>query len=313
MRKQPVATNDLLACMVLDMSGSMGGVTIPVREGVNDYIRELKEDAQESKTKTLFSLTAFDTIFEHWVVGDDVQNVSPELMQNYVPRGGTALYDAIAHSLQDTDKKLAELGQQDMRVLHVTVTDGGENASQDFALRENGQARLARLIGHYEFLSTDERTKLTEPEKDEVVAQRKEAEAEGDDDARKGTWTFVYLGAAGYHGTVAAAQASSASAGYTPENAIMYSNTSSGVAASMSSLAGMTRSRKYDEKASTSSVFADAGQSVADYADAADLSGTVAPPTYTGVKPVQPGDVAEETGLKIEKRDLSDLLGGSGS
>ena len=56
----------LHVAFVLDKSGSMKAVEEAVVEGYNDYLRELREQGGE----TFFSLTTFDTRFEHRSVGE---------------------------------------------------------------------------------------------------------------------------------------------------------------------------------------------------------------------------------------------------
>src|SRR5262245_31264077 len=63
---EPAARNGTVhVAFVLDKSGSMHAVEEAVVEGYNDYLRELREQGGE----TLFSLTTFDTRFEHVCVG----------------------------------------------------------------------------------------------------------------------------------------------------------------------------------------------------------------------------------------------------
>lgn len=223
-------TKDVLCSMVLDMSGSMSGVQLPVIEGVNDYIEGLRSDEQG---EVLFSLTAFDTIFEHWYVGVPLADVRPISTGNYVPRGMTALNDAIAHSILEIEKKLKKLGREDMRVLHVTITDGAENSSQDYPNDSLGKCdRLIELV------------------------KAKEA---------TGQWTFVYLGAG--HASRADAQRVASGIGYRGENSMLYSNTRSGVAAASAALASATSTLTSSDKASSKNFFGDAGQDEADYVD----------------------------------------------
>ena len=79
---------------VLDKSGSMQVVEEAVVEGYNDYIRELREQGG----KTLFSLTTFDTTFNHVCVGEPLESVAGLDHRSYRPDGCTALYDAIGHT-----------------------------------------------------------------------------------------------------------------------------------------------------------------------------------------------------------------------
>jgi hypothetical protein len=219
----------MLVAFVLDMSGSMGSVWQAAIEGANEYMRDLKED---ESGETLFSLTVFDTVFEHWHVAEPVQGVPYLNDQRYIPRGNTALYDAIAHAITETETKLKELGREDMKVLCVTLTDGQENSSQEYSLYNGGAARLAALVKSYE---------------------------------AKGNWTFVYLGAG--HANLQEARHVASGIGYRGDNAMLYASTPTGVTNTTSSLAAATATRRQSKDMSSDAFFQDAGQSSQNYAD----------------------------------------------
>jgi hypothetical protein len=305
------ATDDLLAILVLDESGSMGWLTNDTVKGVDDYVAGLRDDAAESGSDTLVSITAFasrpgQANDRHWHVAESAEKI-PSIEGRYHPTGGTPLYDAMAHSLIEAEKALEKMGRPDMKVLHVTVTDGGENSSSDYPRDASGSnAELAAMIRERTFLGIEERKTLDAGAKVSLIAEREAA-----DDAQ-GNWTFVYLGAS--HASVEHAQAFAASAGYTPGNATLYSATPMGTSSTFSSLRAASVTRKHDEAASSGHFFADAGQSAADYLDP---NASVAPQgivqpndTNNPLKPKVPetGDVAAETGLKTGS--INDLLGG---
>lgn len=250
---------------------------MPVIEGVNQYIEDLKND---DEGETLFSLTAFDTVFEHWHVAEAVENI-PSIANRYQPRGGTALYDAIAHSIVETERKLKKMKRGDMKILHVTMTDGGENSSEDYLCscghspcrcgKDEGRKRLMALV------------------------QSKEA---------TGNWTFVYLGAG--HANIQQAQAVGQSMGYVAANSMVYSSTPTGARSTTDSLAKATLERKHAVAASSDSFFADSGQTEADYLDPNDP--TKLPTTPNPIVP-QPGDVAKAADV-ITSKSLGDALKG---
>lgn len=271
--------------MVLDMSGSMSSVHMPVIEGVNQYIEDLKND---DSGETLFSLTAFDTVFEHWHVAEPVESIG-SIANRYQPRGGTALYDGIAHSIIETERKIKKMKRGDMKILHVTVTDGGENSSHDYRCscdyapchcgKDEGRKRLQQLV--------------------------KEKEASGN-------WTFVYLGAG--HSSVAAAQRVAGGMGYARGNSMMYTSTPGGVTSTTDSLSAMTHSRRVSADNSSVTAFADAGLTAQNFSDPA-AAGTSPPPSIvipaTPPHPVVPqaGDVLAEVD-KLKSSSLGDALGG---
>ncbi len=118
----------VLINFVLDKSGSMGSCVDDTIGGFNTYIKKLKED---TKSTYKFSLTLFDTRFEERFVSIDLKDVPDLNTKNYVPGGGTALYDAIGHSVTAIDKKGDAVG----KVLTVILTDGQENSSREYRLQ----------------------------------------------------------------------------------------------------------------------------------------------------------------------------------
>jgi hypothetical protein len=51
----------------------------------------------------------------------------------------TALYDAIGHTVIETDRRLAQEGRAEMKVLVVVLTDGQENSSTDHTAASRSQ------------------------------------------------------------------------------------------------------------------------------------------------------------------------------
>ena len=118
--------------IVLDMSGSMAPLVHDTLIGLNQYIKDTKQDAIDTGSKITLSLMQFDTVQE-WVEkvtpAADVKEVTSEV---YHPRGSTALYDAIGVMVGELDKTSTKTN----RSYIVIITDGQENASREFT-REN--------------------------------------------------------------------------------------------------------------------------------------------------------------------------------
>lgn len=228
MAKKKKVTNDVLVVGVLDRSGSMASCLNGAIEGWNDYLKDLQQD---ENGETLIWLTGFDTVFDHWERGTLAKDV-PYLevagkhhdYPAFVPRGGTALYDAIANSIVDAEVYLKKIGRDassdnPMKVLHVTLTDGGENSSQEYR-GVDGASRLQKLTKEYE---------------------------------GKGNWTFVFLGAnqdTGY---------TSASMGYSGTSHAHFSQSVGSYNSVSRSLSGVTSTLKSSPQMSTQTPFADAG------------------------------------------------------
>lgn len=118
----PVASRDLEAdeiILIVDRSGSMFSIKEDAQGGINTFITEQRNEGNANLT-----LVEFDDSIDAVYKQTDIKNVSD---YELLPRGSTALYDAIgatlanAESIKTTGKKIV-----------VIVTDGGENASNDW-------------------------------------------------------------------------------------------------------------------------------------------------------------------------------------
>lgn len=143
--------SEILVNVILDRSGSMESNKEGTRSGYNEYLKGLRQD---KKAKYSITLTQFDAPMvapELTVcyVDKPLTEVEDLAVDQYTPRGNTPLYDAIGETIRRVDAK----GRP---VLNVIITDGLENASQEFT-----KESIKKLI--------------------------QEKEAEG--------WTFVFLGA----------------------------------------------------------------------------------------------------------------------
>ena len=134
-QKDALATSlpKILVNFVLDQSGSMDSIRDKTIDGFNEYINGLKKD---SNAVYLLTLTLFDSdsrnrprVKQPYTVAP-INEVKPLTEDTYRPDGGTPLYDAIGNTV-----KLVENTPVD-KFLCVVLTDGHENASQDFSLPE---------------------------------------------------------------------------------------------------------------------------------------------------------------------------------
>lgn len=126
---------------VLDRSGSMEAVRDDTIAGFNHFINEQRQVAGEAH----LTLTQFDHEYE--VVHRTRPLAEVPLLDRhaFVPRGRTALLDAIGRMMIDTGERLARLPEADRpgQVLLVILTDGHENASREFS-----RERIFQMIQH---------------------------------------------------------------------------------------------------------------------------------------------------------------------
>jgi Mg-chelatase subunit ChlD len=109
--------------MVLDRSGSMQECQEATVAGFNEFIR----DQRELPGSANVTLVQFDDQYE--VVHDAKPLLDvPELnCQTFVPRGSTALLDAIGKTVNGSAARFRH-----NKVIFVIITDGMENASKEY-------------------------------------------------------------------------------------------------------------------------------------------------------------------------------------
>jgi hypothetical protein len=175
---------------------------------------------------------AFDTVFEQWIDDKPISEINIDaVISEYQPRGSTALYDAIANTITNLANQLKG-ARKNEKCLVIVMTDGQENSSKEYGLRENGRKRLFDLIKSYE---------------------------------KKGNWTFVYLGAN------VDAFAEARDIGIPQGNAAYYAATTDSVVATASAMSPMTTALRGSASGQSSTTFDDAGLQQ-DYRDADDKS-----------------------------------------
>lgn len=144
--------NRVLIAVLLDRSGSMSAIKSDTEGGFATFIDQQRGVDRDVRV----TLAQFDTRYEVVYANCALADVPPlELL----PRGGTALYDAVGRLVTDVGAELEATPEQQRpgTVIVVVLTDGHENSSEEWT-----HAAVKKLIG------------------------RQEAEY---------SWTFVFLGA----------------------------------------------------------------------------------------------------------------------
>ena len=116
---------------VVDRSGSMMGKELDTIGGINAAIEQIKSTLEDSDDVTVF-LKLFD--HEQVILWDalNIKDVLPLTRTQYVPRGGTALLDALGDTLTDLiEKRDNDQSLFESAVIYVT-TDGLENQSRRY-------------------------------------------------------------------------------------------------------------------------------------------------------------------------------------
>jgi hypothetical protein len=145
--------------VILDRTGSMESIREDTIGGFNGFLRE--QQAQPSPAT--LTLVQFDSQDPYEVLQKfaPIGQVPPLTPAAYVPRASTPLFDAIGRGINDLAARLDAMGadQRPARIVFVIVTDGQENASQEFT-GERVRAMLdeRRKAGwQFVFLSADEK------------------------------------------------------------------------------------------------------------------------------------------------------------
>lgn len=123
---------------IVDRSGSMHDIASDMEGG----FRTLIEGQRKLPGECFVSLVQFDTVYEPVYTRRPVTDVPPLII---VPRGGTALLDAIGNTIVTTGARLASMpdAERPDRVLVIIMTDGHENESKEYR-----RAKIMEMIAH---------------------------------------------------------------------------------------------------------------------------------------------------------------------
>lgn len=134
-------TNHTDITIVLDRSGSMAAVADDTIGGFNRFL----SDQRNTTGSATITLHQFDDKFETPIAAQNIKTAPELTSKTFVPRGMTALLDAIGRAITDTGTRLSALPENERaeKVVVVIITDGQENAS-----REYNSAKVFEMISH---------------------------------------------------------------------------------------------------------------------------------------------------------------------
>jgi hypothetical protein len=119
---------------ILDRSGSMAPVTESAITGFNEFLR----DQQKAEGQARLTLVLFDN--EYLIPLDclPVQEAVALDTTTYIPRGSTALLDAIGTTVDRLGARIAAMPEPDRpgQVIVAILTDGLENSSEKFTWKD---------------------------------------------------------------------------------------------------------------------------------------------------------------------------------
>lgn len=140
--------------LVVDRSGSMQQIRSDAEGGVNAFLQGQAKEPGEA----LLTLVQFDTEYEFVHRGVPIQQAPHYKL---VPRGRTALLDAVGRAINETGERLAKMPEQDRPglVVFVVMTDGLENSSREFSkaqVKEMIERQQRQYNWHFTFLGANQ-------------------------------------------------------------------------------------------------------------------------------------------------------------
>lgn len=125
--------------MILDRSGSMGGLESDTIGGYNSMLAKQKK----TEGQVLVSTILFDDKSEVLYDRVPLEKMPQMTDKNYYVRGCTALLDAVGDAIQHMGRVHKEAGedQRPEKTIFVITTDGLENASEEYTY-----AKVKKLV-----------------------------------------------------------------------------------------------------------------------------------------------------------------------
>ncbi len=152
-KKVSNAKDTTLLVLVIDRSGSMESIKSDMQGGVATLIAE---QAKEKGT-CLVTLAQFDDHYELLAEGVPASELLPYRL---IPRGTTALLDAIGRTISDVRSRMEALdpAERPAHVIFGVVTDGMENASREWSRLQVMDSVTARIAEgwHFTFLGANQ-------------------------------------------------------------------------------------------------------------------------------------------------------------
>ncbi|WP_340107038.1 hypothetical protein [Rhodohalobacter sp. 8-1] len=136
---------------IIDASGSMKLIEQDPIGGFNTFLDEQKTLPGEATLTLIQFNTDYKIVHENKPLGE----VDPIGDKDYIPRGSTALLDAIGKALDSTGRRLANTPEENRpeKVIVAILTDGQENASISYNLATiNDMIRHQKETYSWEFI-----------------------------------------------------------------------------------------------------------------------------------------------------------------
>jgi uncharacterized protein YegL len=152
-KKGSKANDTTLLVLIVDRSGSMEPLRADMEGGIATLINE---QAKETGT-CLITLAQFDDRYEMLAEGVPASELLPYRL---IPRGSTALLDAMGRTISDVRARVEALDATERpgNIIFAVITDGLENASKEWShlqVMDSVKARIAEGW-HFTFLGANQ-------------------------------------------------------------------------------------------------------------------------------------------------------------
>lgn len=142
---------------VMDRSGSMSSIQSDAIGGFNSVIKSQREDEGTSS----ISLVLFDDQYEVVYENVDINEVKELDNKTFVPRGMTALLDAIGKTINSVGDRLSKTEEDNRpeKVMLCIITDGQENQSREFTnekIKEMIEHQRTKYNWEFSFLAANQ-------------------------------------------------------------------------------------------------------------------------------------------------------------
>lgn len=142
---------------VVDKSGSMSGLEKAIIDGFNKQTKEIKqlqEDYPEQKQFITWIQFDYPEQIEKRFLNESIDKIPEMTTEDYVPRGSTALNDAIGIGIESVEDAAGErIREGKAKALFVILTDGFENSSKKYKTEQiKSKIKELELTENWTFL-----------------------------------------------------------------------------------------------------------------------------------------------------------------
>ena len=142
---------------VIDRSGSMSAIKDDAIGGFNAFVESQKQVAGTAS----LTLILFDHEYKLLFQNRDLHAVEPLTKKTFVPRGQTALFDAVGRAIEEVGGRLSAMPEEERpeKVLVCILTDGAENDSRRYSremIRQMIDHQRSRYSWEFAFLAANQ-------------------------------------------------------------------------------------------------------------------------------------------------------------